>query len=87
MKDTFMAKAGSVEQKWYVVDAEGKIVGRLAAEIAKVLRGKNKPEYTKSRFHRQKTSQKSLLSSYRLSRRRKIRNCRRMDAKISRTCN
>ena len=46
MKDTFMAKAGSVEKKWYIVDAEGKIVGRLAAEIAKVLRGKNKPEYT-----------------------------------------
>ena len=46
MKDTFMAKAGSVEKKWYVVDAEGKIVGRLAAEIAKVLRGKNKPEFT-----------------------------------------
>lgn len=46
MKDTYMAKAGDVEKKWYVVDAEGKTVGRLAAEVAKVLRGKNKPTYT-----------------------------------------
>jgi large subunit ribosomal protein L13 len=33
-------------RKWYVVDAEGKVLGRLASEVAKVLRGKNKPEYT-----------------------------------------
>ena len=46
MKDTFMAKAGTVEKKWYLVDAEGKTVGRLAAEVAKVLRGKNKPIFT-----------------------------------------
>lgn len=46
MKDTYMAKAGSVEKKWYIFDAEGQVVGRLAAEIAKVLRGKNKPEFT-----------------------------------------
>ena len=46
MKDTFMAKAGSVDKKWYIVDAEGKTVGRLAAEVAKVLRGKNKPIFT-----------------------------------------
>lgn len=46
MKDTYMAKAGSVEQKWYIFDAEGQVVGRLATEIAKVLRGKNKPEFT-----------------------------------------
>ncbi len=46
MKDTYMAKAGGVEKKWYVVDAEGQTVGRLASEIAKVLRGKNKPVYT-----------------------------------------
>ena len=46
MKDTFMAKAGTVEKKWYHVDAEGKTVGRLAAEVAKVLRGKNKPIFT-----------------------------------------
>ena len=37
MKDTYMAKAGGVEKKWYVVDAAGQTVGRLAAEIAKVL--------------------------------------------------
>ena len=46
MKTTVMAKAADVERKWYVVDAENQTVGRLAAEIAKVLRGKNKPIYT-----------------------------------------
>ena len=43
---TFMAKAHEVQRKWYIVDAEGKTLGRLASEVAKVLRGKNKPEYT-----------------------------------------
>jgi large subunit ribosomal protein L13 len=43
---TFMAKAEEVKRKWYIVDAEGKPLGRLASEIAKILRGKNKPEYT-----------------------------------------
>jgi len=43
---SFMAKAEQVERKWYVVDAEGKPLGRLASEIAKILRGKNKPTYT-----------------------------------------
>ena len=43
---TFMAKAGEVERKWYVIDAEGLPLGRLASEVAKVLRGKNKPIYT-----------------------------------------
>ncbi|MBO6205235.1 MAG: uL13 family ribosomal protein, partial [Selenomonas sp.] len=46
MKTTFMANASNVERKWYVVDAEGQTVGRLAAEVAKVLRGKNKPTFT-----------------------------------------
>ena len=43
---TFMANPASVERKWYVVDAEGVTLGRLASEIAKVLRGKNKPIFT-----------------------------------------
>lgn len=43
---SFIAKPHEVERKWYVVDAEGKTLGRLASEIAKVLRGKNKPTYT-----------------------------------------
>lgn len=43
---TFMPKAQEVQRKWYVVDAEGKPLGRLASEVAKVLRGKNKPSYT-----------------------------------------
>ena len=43
---TFIASAAAIEGKWYVVDAEGKTLGRLASEIAKVLRGKHKPIYT-----------------------------------------
>jgi len=43
---TFMQNSANVERKWYVVDAEGKTLGRISTEIAKVLRGKNKPEYT-----------------------------------------
>lgn len=43
---TFMAKAEEVERKWYVVDADGKTLGRLASEVAKILRGKHKPIYT-----------------------------------------
>lgn len=46
MKTTFMANESNIERKWYVVDAEGQTVGRLAAEVAKVLRGKNKPTFT-----------------------------------------
>lgn len=46
MKTTFMANASTIERKWYVVDAEGKTLGRLAAEVAKVLRGKHKPTFT-----------------------------------------
>ena len=41
-----MARPLEVERKWYVVDAEGRTLGRLATQIAKVLRGKNKPQYT-----------------------------------------
>lgn len=43
---TFMAKPHEVERKWYVVDASGKTLGRLASEVAKILRGKHKPIYT-----------------------------------------
>ena len=43
---TYMANPDKIERKWYVVDAEGATLGRLASEIAKVLRGKNKPKYT-----------------------------------------
>jgi large subunit ribosomal protein L13 len=43
---TFSAKAEEVERDWYVVDAEGKALGRLSSEIASRLRGKHKPEYT-----------------------------------------
>ncbi|BBB91407.1 MAG TPA: 50S ribosomal protein L13 [Methylomusa anaerophila] len=43
---TFMANPANIERKWYVVDAEGKTLGRLAVEVAKVLRGKHKPIFT-----------------------------------------
>ena len=43
---TYMAKAEAVERKWYVVDAAGVPLGRLASKVASVLRGKNKPTYT-----------------------------------------
>ena len=43
---TYMANPDKIERKWYVVDAEGQTLGRMASEIAKVLRGKNKPEFT-----------------------------------------
>ena len=45
MRTTYIAKIADVERKWYVVDATGKTLGRLASEIATVLRGKNKPMY------------------------------------------
>ena len=43
---TFMAKPNEVNRKWYLMDAEGKTLGRLATEIATILRGKHKPIYT-----------------------------------------
>lgn len=43
---TYSAKPGQVEQKWYVVNADGLVLGRMATEIANILRGKNKPTYT-----------------------------------------
>jgi large subunit ribosomal protein L13 len=43
---TYSAKASELQPRWYVVDAEGKILGRLATEIAQVLRGKHKPMFT-----------------------------------------
>lgn len=46
MKDTYVAKPAEIEKKWYLIDAEGVSLGRLASEVARILRGKNKPEYT-----------------------------------------
>ena len=43
---SFMASPATIERKWYVVDATGYTLGRLASEVAKVLRGKNKPIFT-----------------------------------------
>jgi len=46
MNRTYTAKEGSIERKWYVVDATGVPIGRLAAQVAQVLRGKHKPTFT-----------------------------------------
>ncbi len=46
MRTTFMANPQNVERKWYVVDAEGKTLGRLASQVAAILRGKHKPTFT-----------------------------------------
>jgi len=46
MRSTYIAKPELVERKWYIIDAEGHTLGRLASEVAKILRGKNKPTYT-----------------------------------------
>src|SRR5438105_14205593 len=43
---TFMAKPGKVPQRWFVIDAANQVVGRLAVQIATILRGKHRPEYT-----------------------------------------
>ena len=43
---SYMARPQEVERKWHVIDAEDKTLGRLASEIARILRGKNKPQYT-----------------------------------------
>ncbi len=43
---TFMAKKEEIERDWYVVDADGQVLGRLASQIAAILRGKHKPEFT-----------------------------------------
>ncbi|NLD52156.1 MAG: 50S ribosomal protein L13, partial [Clostridiales bacterium] len=44
--NTYMANAQSVERKWYVIDADGMVLGRLASQVAAILRGKHKPIYT-----------------------------------------
>lgn len=46
MRTTYMAKANDVETAWYIVDAEGQTLGRLASEVATIIRGKHKPTFT-----------------------------------------
>lgn len=46
MRTTYMAKPNEVERKWYVVDAKGKPLGRVASQVAAILRGKHKPQFT-----------------------------------------
>ena len=79
--NTYATKPSDIERKWYVVDASGVVLGRLSAEIAKILRGKHKPNFVpnldcgdyvivrKSQTDRQKADGQSLLSPHRLDRR------------------
>ncbi|BCL82486.1 50S ribosomal protein L13 [Ktedonobacteria bacterium brp13] len=46
MKKTYSAKAGDLQPQWYVIDAEGQVLGRIATQIAQILRGKHKPTFT-----------------------------------------
>lgn len=46
MKTTYLAKPAEINRKWYVVDAQGKALGRLAAQVAAILRGKHNPKFT-----------------------------------------
>jgi large subunit ribosomal protein L13 len=46
IQKTYSLKASEIDKKWYLVDADGKILGRMATEIARILRGKNKPIFT-----------------------------------------
>ncbi|MCE4957836.1 50S ribosomal protein L13 [Macrococcoides caseolyticum] len=46
MRQTFMANEANIDRKWYVIDAEGKTMGRLSSEVASILRGKHKATYT-----------------------------------------
>lgn len=46
MKKTYSAKLGELDPQWYIIDAEGQVLGRLASQIAQILRGKHKPMYT-----------------------------------------
>lgn len=43
---TYVPKEGEVQKDWHIIDAEGKVLGRVAAEVAKLIRGKHKPQYT-----------------------------------------
>lgn len=81
---TFMPKAADITRQWYVVDAEGQVFGRVASQVANILRGKNKPIYTpnvdtgdyviiinadKIVMTGKKLGSEDLLSSHRLCRR------------------
>ena len=46
MKSTYLMKPADVQKKWYIIDAEGKVLGRVATQVATILRGKHRPTYT-----------------------------------------
>ena len=65
MRTTYIAKEADIVKKWYVIDAEGVTLGRLASEVASILRGKNR----KSCCYRQKAGTENVSSPLRLDRR------------------
>src|SRR2546430_2838166 len=81
---TYTAKAGEVQHGWYVIDAQGKVLGRLAVHIASRLRGKHKPEYTPHRSEEHTSelqSQSNLVCRLLLEKKKKeVINPSRIDA-------
>ena len=73
MRTTYIAKEADIVKKWYVIDAEGVTLGRLASEVASILRGKNKPQYAPNAdmgdCYRQKAGTENVSSPLRLDRR------------------
>ena len=67
---TFSAKPLEIDRKWYVIDADGATLGRVAVEAANILRGKNKPQYTPSKT---KPQQKSPVKSSKTSSSERVR--------------
>ena len=99
MRTTYMAKPNEVERKWYIIDAEGKTLGRLASEAASIIRGKHKPEFTphvdtgdfvvvinaeKIILTGKKTSKQNVLPSFHVPRWFESHFCSRYDQKQTR---
>jgi len=56
---TYSAKPGEVKQEWFVIDGTDKVLGRVASEVARRLRGKHKPEFTSPTAHREAETAKA----------------------------
>lgn len=61
MMKTYLPKVNVDERKWHVIDADGAVLGRLAVQVADVLRGKNKPYFFRSRIRGSRVSKPSVL--------------------------
>ena len=98
---THLPKVNLDQRKWHVIDADGAVLGRLAVQVADILRGKNKPVYTphldagdfvvvinaeKVRVTGKKETDKEFMTLFRLERRRKIRHRRTSPRQAARNC-